>query len=140
MNDRFYLINVGRPSTDFGLLEYKQNAIIEACMRVNCNIRREGAAGYGLLRCLMQKKLATQNLLVNFSTPYFTAPELLRNETGPSKEADLYAFGIFMFEGLQSHILPVFSSFNNTKCSSSVQYFPGAILTSGKTRNQFLKR
>ena len=32
-------------------------------------------------------------------TPLFMAPELLRNESQPSKEADVYAFGILIFEG-----------------------------------------
>ncbi len=31
--------------------------------------------------------------------PAFLAPELLRNESGPSKEGDVYAFGIVIFEG-----------------------------------------
>jgi hypothetical protein len=31
--------------------------------------------------------------------PAYLAPELLRNESGPSKEGDVYAFGIVIFEG-----------------------------------------
>ena len=37
---------------------------------------------------------------VNVGTPYFMSPELLRNETGPTKASDVYAFGIMMFEGV----------------------------------------
>ena len=35
----------------------------------------------------------------SIGTPYFMAPELLRNETGPSTASDVYAFGILIFEG-----------------------------------------
>ncbi len=34
--------------------------------------------------------------------PAFLAPELLRNESGPSKEGDVYAFGIVIYEGTTS--------------------------------------
>ena len=32
--------------------------------------------------------------------PAFLSPEILRNETGPSMEADVYSYGIVIYEGL----------------------------------------
>jgi hypothetical protein len=51
--------------------------------------------------------------------PAFLAPELLRNESGPSKEGDVYALGIVIIEGEKSEFARVghFSSVRWIGCT-----------------------
>jgi serine/threonine protein kinase len=76
---------------DFGLLRYKMTALADALQAGGgCAGRWPGRAGPDLgPECDM-------------GTPYFMAPERLRGETGPSRPADVYSFGILIFEGALS--------------------------------------
>ena len=79
-------------------------------------------------------------MIKQYGTPYYLAPEVLRYQTGPTKEADVYAFGILIYEGedITSPVhVPVRSKTSVSKLKLYQQCFRVMIHIREKRRKMF---